>query len=103
MLWCIYDDYVLPEEDIGEAQKPLFRAKLDAFAHLHLNMFEMILNEAPNPKTGRSWNESSVWINYLHDTFARSALIRGVLEEAASSRIWSPVLLEKYKDWKDQK
>ena len=100
MLWCIYDDHALPEEDAEEANTPLFRAKLAAFAHLHLNMFEMILNEAPNPETGHAWNESNVWINYLHDTLARSALIRQVLDEPESSRIWSPVLLAKYKDWK---
>jgi hypothetical protein len=103
MLWCIYDDHVLPEEDVEEVKKPLFRAKLEAFAHLHLNMFEMILNEAPNPETGKAWNESNVWINYLHDTLTRSALIREVLEEPGSNRIWSPLLLAKYRDWKDHK
>jgi hypothetical protein len=34
----------------AELLEPKFQAKLLAFAHLHLNMFEIVLAEAPNPE-----------------------------------------------------
>ena len=78
------------------------KAKLEAFAHLHLNMFEIVLAEAPNPGSGERQNQSNVWISYFQDTLRRCSLIRKVLEEPASNRIWSRVLLEQYSDWKLQ-
>jgi hypothetical protein len=93
LLWCIYDDHSLPNGHATQIAASLFQAKLRAFAHLHLNMFEIILNEAPNPAEGEKQNPSNVWLNYFEDTLSRSRLIREVLEEPESRRIWSSVLL----------
>jgi hypothetical protein len=80
-----------------------FPGKLRAFAHLHLNMFEIIVNEVPPPGTGNKRNESNVWFDYLDDTLTRSKAVRDVLEESASERIWSDELREVYQLWKEHR
>jgi hypothetical protein len=102
LLWCIYDESPLQSKHAAEIAAPLFQAKLRAFAHLHLNMFEIIINEAPNPAEGEKQNPSNVWINYFEDTLGRSRFIRDVLEEPESSKIWSAILLERYRQWKSR-
>jgi len=44
LLWCIYDDYI-KEDDRPEIKNAPFERKKKAFAHLHLNMFEIVLAE----------------------------------------------------------
>jgi hypothetical protein len=46
LLWCIYDDDPLEKRNKEAMSDLLFQAKLRAFAHLHLNMFEIVLVEA---------------------------------------------------------
>lgn len=99
-LWCLYDDSPLRAKMGFEVEEPLFRQKLRAFAHLHVNMFEIVVNEVPKPGFGKKKNPSNVWFNYFHDTLKRSKLVRDVLEEPESHNIWSPVLLKEYRDWK---
>ena len=79
--------------------EPKFQAKLLAFAHLHLNMFEIVFAEAPRADPSDPDNHTNVWNRYLEDTLARSSLIRKVLDEPESGKIWSPVLLGKYHKW----
>jgi hypothetical protein len=40
--WCIYGDEELQQDSSVNQATPLFQAKIRAFAHLHLNMFEII-------------------------------------------------------------
>jgi hypothetical protein len=61
---------------------PLFRAKLRAFAHFHLNMFEIVLNERPSVRDENSL--SIIWFRYFDDTLNKSKTIRDVLEEKNS-------------------
>jgi len=100
VLWCIYDDELLRRSEIYKPDDPAQQAKLRAFAHLHLNMFEIIINEVPRPKYGKP-NASNVWYQYFEDTINRSQIIRGILEEEASNRIWNTALLQEYKHWKE--
>ncbi len=100
LLWCVYDNHPLQNEHFREIAEPVFQAKLRAFAHLHLNMFEIILNEAPAPSKGRGQNPSNIWFNYFRDTLSRSRVIREVLDEPDSTQIWSPILLREYGSWK---
>jgi hypothetical protein len=100
MLWCLYDDSPLKTQKANEIEDSLFQQKLRAFAHLHLNMFEIVVNEVPKPGFGRKKNPSNVWFNYFHDTLKRSQLVRDVLDEPESKNIWSPVLLKEYLKWK---
>jgi hypothetical protein len=102
LLWCLYDDSPLKTEKASEIDDPLFQQKLRAFAHLHLNMFEIVVNEVPKPGFGWKKNPSNVWFNYFHDTLGRSQLIRDVLDEPESKQIWSPVLLKEHLKWKVQ-
>lgn len=64
-------------------------------------MFEIVLAEAPDPEESDPNNHTNVWLRYLDDTFTRSSLIRKVLEEPASKKIWSAVLIEQCGLWKD--
>jgi hypothetical protein len=104
LLWCLYDGNVvqlnLRRTFSKELKEPKFRGKLLAFAHLHLNMFEIVLAEAPEPQASDPNNHTNVWLRYLDDTLTRSSLIRKVLEEPASGKIWSAVLLDQYGKWK---
>jgi hypothetical protein len=51
LLWCVYDGDVthkhLRQQFAKDVEDPKFQGKLLAFAHLHLNMFEIVLAEAP--------------------------------------------------------
>jgi hypothetical protein len=97
-LWCIYDDEDLQTDASVNQATPLFRAKIKAFAHFHLNMFEIILNELPPVR--REGSLSVVWFRYFEDTLGKSKAIRDVLEEKDSGRIWSPRILREYAVWK---
>ena len=105
LLWCLYDGDVaqlsLRTNFSKELEEPKFQAKLLAFAHLHLNMFEIVVAEAPDPQASDPNNHTNVWLRYLDDTLTRSSLIRKVLEEPESGKIWSAVLLDQYGKWKD--
>jgi hypothetical protein len=102
MLWCLYDDELLRnEESVYHPNDPLQRAKLRAFAHLHLNMFEIIVNEVPK-RAVWTRNASNVWYDYLNDTLTRSRMIRDILDEPASKIIWSDALNKVYEGWKDK-
>ena len=101
VLWCIYDDDPLRMEGIYDAEDPIQQAKLRAFSHLHLNMFEIIVNEVPKPNVGTR-NASNVWYDYLDDTLTRSSMIRDILGEPASKQIWSEALHNEYHHWKDK-
>jgi hypothetical protein len=100
-LWCMYDDHVMISEKADKMNDPTFRGKLEAFAHFHLNMFEIVLVEAPRPGKGRKSNQSNVWYEYFHDTLERSQLVRNVLEKEGPKRIWSDHMLKEYARWKD--
>jgi hypothetical protein len=60
LLWCLYDESPVSSEKAGDIENMLFQQKLRAFAHLHLNMFEIVVNEIPKPGFGRKKNPSNV-------------------------------------------
>lgn len=94
-LWTVYDesDQEAPKGDIQ------FQGKLRGFAHLHLNMFEIMFLEAP--RAGIFWeNQSNVWVRYFKVTLSNSRPIRAVLEEPASKGIWSKRMVKIYEEWK---
>jgi hypothetical protein len=96
-LWAIYDDSRLPEL-VDNAE---FQGKLRGFAHLHLNMFEIMFLEAPRRGIIRE-NQSDVWVRYFNNTLSNSTLLREVLEEPASKGIWSKRMLRIYEKWKQR-
>ncbi|MGC9973472.1 MAG: hypothetical protein ABSE56_23095 [Bryobacteraceae bacterium] len=102
-LWGILDDHEIRQsQEFTEAEKsPLFRAKLQAFAHLGLNMFEIILAESPNPKKGER-TASHVWRDFFTATVKRSSLLRAILEHPESANIYQPALLALYDEWRRQ-
>jgi hypothetical protein len=106
LLWCVYDDDVgqqqLRQRFSEELEDPKLQAKLLAFAHLHLNMFEIVLVEAPSPTPFGQKKQFKMWVNYFHDTLARSRLIRRVLDEPESKLIWNEKLLKLYKAWTEE-
>ena len=90
-LWVFYDD-----------KSPLFRAKLEAFAYLQLNMFEIVVLEVPEPSTGEDRNPSNVWCDFFFDTLARSSVMRSILDRPNSAKIYNTVLLMLYDQWKSE-
>jgi hypothetical protein len=100
MLWCIYDDNQLRgQKDIFNPEDPKQLAQLRAFGHLHLNMFEIVVNEIPKRSFWKR-NASNVWYDYLDDTLTRCSMIRSILDEPISRLIWSESLHREYRKWK---
>lgn len=99
VLWCLYDDDPLRNQEVYRPHDPLQHARLRAFAHLHLNMFEIIVNEIPRPSRWRR-NASNVWYDYLDDTLKRSKLVRDIMDEPVAATLWSDALNKKYALWK---
>jgi hypothetical protein len=97
-LWSIYDDH--PIVTATQDKSPEFQAKLEAFAYLHLNMFDVVILEALDPAIGAEQRRSRVWLDYFYDTVARSSVTRGILERPDSVQLFNPVLLKLYKQWK---
>jgi hypothetical protein len=77
--------------------------KLRAFDHLHLNLFEISVNEVSKPGVHGKRNASSLRYDYLGDTLSRSRIIREVLGEPASKAIWSDALHREYSRWKERR
>lgn len=103
-LWSIYDDHPVrtdPDFDGNCGKSGLFQAKLQAFAYLKLNMFEVILAEAPEPAQQGRRNASNVWLDFFHYTIANSSVIRGILERSDTSQLYNPVLIGLYEEWKN--
>jgi hypothetical protein len=99
-LWAFYDDHpVSKDQELNESSLQ-FRAKLEAFAYLQLNMFEIILLEIPEPAEGMDRNHSNVWCDFFFDTISRSSLARSILDRPNSGKIYNIVLLALYDQWK---
>jgi len=102
-LWSIYDEHAVRADanfDTNCANSGIFHAKLEAFAYLCLNAFEVILAEAPKPAKRGHRNESNIWVDFFHDSLARSSVIRGILERPDTPKLWSPILIARYEEWK---
>jgi hypothetical protein len=97
-LWRIYDDEEMKNDLAINKPDALFKAKIRAFAHFHLNIFEIVLAELPPARTDNSL--SITWFRYFDDTLCKSKAIRDVLEEKDSERTWSPRILQEYAVWK---
>src|SRR5581483_7606523 len=104
-LWSIYDDHPVRATNAFATWRAgdLSKAKLEAFAYLKLNMFEVVLVEIPNPGPQERPNVSNVWLNFFHDSLARSSTLRGILERPDAPRLYNRVLLALYSHWKDPK
>jgi hypothetical protein len=100
VLWCIYDNDPLRKHDVYKPNDELQRAKLRAFAHLHLNMFEIVIEVFPRPGSSQRANVTNVWYQYFEDTMSRCQIIREILEEPGSRQVWSGKLLSEYARWR---
>lgn len=102
-LWSIYDDHPVrkdPEFQTKCGNSALFHGKLLALAYLVLNMFEIVLIEVPEPDQDNPRDISNVWVNFFHYTMARSSVVRGILEGESTARLYNPVLVHLYREWK---
>jgi hypothetical protein len=99
-LFALYDDHPVsrdPEMNDGSLR---FRAKLEAFAYLHLNIFEIVIFELPEPAYGENRNAANIWCDFFFDTISHSAIMRSILELPNASLVYSPVLISLYNQWK---
>lgn len=101
-LWACLDDHpVRNTEEFRDAENtPIFKAKLDAFAHFVLNTFEIVLSETRRPNDCADQYLSKVWRNFFTDTISKSTILRTILDRDESLRILHPNMIELYRDWK---
>ena len=99
-LWTFYDDHAVASDLELRDKSLLFRSKLEAFAYLQLNMFEIILLEVPEPSTGEERNPARVWCDFYFDSIARSSVMREILDRPNSAKIYNAVLMTLYAQWK---
>jgi hypothetical protein len=99
-LWTFYDDHPIANDLELKDKSLLFRSKLEAFAYLQLNMFEIVLLEVPEPSIGEDRNPARVWCDFYFDSLARSSVMRSILERPSSARIYNAVLMTLYEQWK---
>ena len=102
-LWACLDDHpVRNTEEFRDAENtPIFKAKLDAFAHFVLNTFEIVLSETRVPKDCADPHLSQLWGNFFTDTISKSTILRTILDCDESLKIVHPNLIELYSEWKD--
>ena len=103
-LWALYDDHPVhtdPEFIRKCAGSVYFRAKLEAFAYLKLNMFEVVLAEAPDPARNGKRNVSNVWLDYFRHTLERSSVFREILGRPDTAQLYNPVLLALWEEWRN--
>ena len=88
-----------PEFEFNCSQSTLFQAKIQAFAYLTLNMFEVVLSEAPERGGNGDRNEANVWIDFFHYALSNSAALRSILNLPHTGLLYSPVLMELFVEW----
>ena len=101
-LWSIYDDHPVRSDSEFESkcgQSRLFQAKLQAFAYLCLNMFEVVLAEAPEPEQQGHRNASNHWVDFFRHAVSRSTVVREILEASEARQLYDPVLIALYTEW----
>jgi hypothetical protein len=99
-LWSIYDDHPIRAAPEFDASSQQFQGKLEAFAYLYLNMFEIVLFEARESSKRGERDPPSLWLKFFHFTVARSSIVRTILEGPDSNQLYNPVLLAHYEQWK---
>jgi hypothetical protein len=99
-LWAFYDRHPIHFDPGFDGSSVQFRAKLEAFAYLELNMFEIVLLEIPKLAWLRRRNPSKVWREFFYDALSRSSLMCSILERPSSAKIYNSALLELYHQWK---
>src|SRR5579883_1340659 len=102
-LWALYDDHAVrrdPEFIRKYSTSVHFQAKLEAFAYLKLNMFEVVLAESRLNLFGRQRGVSKVWRRYFRHTLQHSSLIRNILDRPETKLLYNQRLLDLWVQWK---
>ena len=102
-LWAFYDDHPIRFDPAFDGSSVHLRAKLEAFAYLQLNMFEIVLVEVPKLTFRGKRSQSKVWHEFFYDTLSRSSLLCSILERPGIAKIYNAVLLKRYDEWKTKK
>jgi hypothetical protein len=98
-LWAFFDDHPMSTALNLKDDSLQFRSKLEAFAYLMLNMFEIVLVEAPDPVSSGTRNPTNIWCDFFYDCLTRSSILRSILERPNSARIYNTALLAHYQRW----
>ena len=101
-LWALQDDHPVITVLKSEMTDPIIIAKLESFAYLILNIFEILLVVRPGAMNKREKAEYDTWRFFFHDTVAKSSIIRRLLEDPAVRRLYGSVLLAEYQQVKKQ-
>ena len=113
LLLAIFDDAPIRKEHPEETAGTVFQVKLEAFADVLLNMFDVMLSELPNPSKAvaelqrlgaKAHSRSDIWIRFFLDTVAGSSLVRERIEGKGPIRkggTYQPALLGLYREWQE--
>jgi hypothetical protein len=101
-LFAFYDDHPIRNSAFFDGNSPLFRARLEAFAYLQLNMFEIVLHEIQKPRKHRKKAPSVLWHEFFRYTVAHSSVARAILDQPESADLYNPDLLRVYARWKGE-
>lgn len=95
-LWALQDDHPLPAVVKGEPCDPLLAGKLEAFAYMTLNTFEILLAFHPCGGETRGNAEYETWRRFFGDTLAKSSRLRQMLEDPEVRSIYGAELLAEH-------
>jgi hypothetical protein len=95
-LWALQDNHPVAAALREEPADPLLAGKLDAFAYLVLNTFEILLAVHPGARDKRGNAEYETWRRFVHNTLKSSAALRRTLESPAMSGLYGAELLAEH-------
>jgi hypothetical protein len=95
-LWALQDNHPIAEALKKEVADPLVSGKLEAFAYMILNVFEILLAVHPGAGDKRGNADYETWRQFAHDTLKKSSTLRQMLETPAVRCLYGTELLEEY-------
>jgi len=95
-LWALEDDHPIAGALKQELTDPLLSGKVEAFAYMILNTFEILLAVHPGAGDKRGNSEYQTWRQFVHDTLKRSSALRQKLEDPAVQCLYGPELIAEY-------
>ena len=95
-LWALQDDHPVAAALKEDRADPLLAGKLEAFAYMVLNTFEILLAVHPGASDKRGNAEYKTWRQFVHDTLKSSVALRRMLEAPAVRGVYGTEILAEY-------
>jgi hypothetical protein len=95
-LWALFDDHPVAGAIKNELADPLLAGKLEAFAYMTLNVFEILLAVHPGVNDARGDREYDTWCRFFNDTLTKASVLRRMLEDPAVRSLYGAELLAEH-------